>query len=115
MPWSVMTPMSARREFIEDALRGLYSMMELCHRYGISRRVGYKWLDRFLRDGPAGLTDRSRRPHASPGALAPVLVELLLTTRRAHPTWGPRKILAYLARRHQRPAWPAASTVGTLF
>jgi transposase InsO family protein len=90
-------------------------MTALCARYSISRRVGYKWLDRFLRDGPAGLADRSRRPQHCPRALAPALVELLLTTRRAHPTWGPRKILAYLARRHRRPAWPAASTVGTLF
>lgn len=115
MPWSVMTPMSARREFVEDAVRGLYSMTELCQRYGISRRIGYKWLDRFLREGPTGLSDQSRRPHESPAALEPALVELLLMTRRAHPTWGPRKILAYLAHRHRRPHWPAASTVGTLF
>ncbi len=115
MPWSVSTPMSSRRNFVEDALRGLYSITELCQRYGISRRVGYKWLDRFLRDGPAGLADRSRRPHESPRALEPALVELLLTTRRAHPTWGPRKILAYLAHRHQPATWPAPSTVGTLF
>jgi transposase-like protein len=86
--------MSARRNFVEDALRDLYSMTALCHRYGMSRRVGYKWLDRVLREGPAGLTDRSRRPHDSPAALEPALVALLLTTRRAHPTWGPRKTLA---------------------
>ena len=102
MPWSVMTPMSARHDFIEDALRGLYSMTTLCHRYGISRRIGYKWLDRFLREGSAGLTDHSRRPRHCPQALEPELRDLLLTTRRAHPTWGPRKILAYLARRHRR-------------
>jgi len=115
MPWSVSTPMSARRDFVEDALRGLYSMTDLCQRYGISRRVGYKWLERFLREGPTGLADQSRRPHHCPRALDPVLTQLLLTSRQAHPTWGPRKLLAYLARRHHRAAWPAASTVGTLF
>jgi transposase InsO family protein len=40
---------------------------------------------------------------------------LLLRTRQAHPTWGPRKLLAYLLHRHPRYAgWPAASTVGAL-
>jgi hypothetical protein len=69
MPWSVQTPMSERQDFVEDALRGLYSMTDLCARYGISRRVGYKWLDRFLREGAAGLVDRSRRPRSSPHGL----------------------------------------------
>jgi putative transposase len=115
MPWSVQTPMSERQDFVEDALRGLYSMTDVCARYGVSRRVGYKWLDRFLREGPAGLADRPRRPHTLPRQLGAELRELLLATRRAHPTWGPRKILAYLARRHRRGAWPAASTVGALF
>ena len=49
-----------------------------------------------------------------PQQLAPDLGALLLATRRAHPTWGPRKLLAYLARRHTRVHWPAASTVGEL-
>jgi putative transposase len=115
MPWSVRTPMTQRQDFVEDALRGLYDMAALCARYGISRKTGYKWLDRFLRDGPAGLADRSRRPLSSPRQLDGELRALLLAARRAHPLWGPRKILAYLARRHRRAHWPAASTVGTLF
>ncbi|MBK7600231.1 MAG: helix-turn-helix domain-containing protein [Acidobacteria bacterium] len=32
---------------------------ELCDRYSISRKTGYKWIDRYLTDGPAGLADRS--------------------------------------------------------
>ena len=115
MPWSVSTPMTQRRDFVEDAVRGLYSMTELCARYGISRRIGYKWLERYQRDGRTGLADRSRRPHHSPHQLEPELTVLLLATRRTHPTWGPRKILAYLTRRHERGHWPAPSTVGMLF
>lgn len=60
MPWSLTTPMSQRQDFVEDAARGLYSMRELCARYGISRRIGYKWLGRYQQAGPAGLVDRSR-------------------------------------------------------
>lgn len=115
MPWSLQTPISQRQDFVEDAVRGLYSMTELCARYSISRRVGYKWLARYEAEGLPGLTDRSRRPRHSPHQLEPYIAELLVITRRAHPTWGPRKILAYLERRYPRSHWPAASTAGALF
>lgn len=114
MPWSVSTPMSQRREFVEDARRQLYAMRELCVRYGISRRVGYKWLARYETDGLDGLSDRSRRPHTSPTQLERELAALVVATRQRHPSWGPRKLLAYLERRHYRRHWPAASTVGAL-
>ena len=109
-----MTPLSQRLEFAETAARGLYTMTELCIRYGVSRRVGYKWLARYAADGAAGLTDQSRRPATSPAAVSDDTAARLLACRERHPTWGPRKLLAYLARRHPRVAWPAASTVGAL-
>lgn len=114
MPWSEMTPLSQRLEFAETAARGLYTMTELCARYGVSRRVGYKWLARYAADGVVGLADRSRRPRGSPAAVADETAARLLACRQAHPTWGARKLLAYLGRRHPRVAWPAASTVGEL-
>ena len=113
MPWRVQSPMSERKKFVQEYLHGTLSMTVLCESYGISRRVGYKWVTRFLADGD--LRDRSRRPLRSPAAVAPALAALLLETRSRHPTWGPRKILVYLARRHPRASWPAASTVGALF
>jgi len=107
--------MSERRQFVDEFLRGANSMTALCASYGISRRVGYKWLTRFLVDGDRALCDHSRRPRTSPWAVDAELATLLLAARRRHPTWGPRKILAYLAPRHPRAAFPAASTVGALF
>jgi putative transposase len=115
MPWRVQSPMSERRRFVDEYLHGASSMTALCACYGISRRVGYKWLARFLVEGDRDLHDQSRRPQTSPWAVAPDLATLLLETRQHHPTWGPRKILAYLARRQPSTAWPAASTVGALF
>jgi transposase InsO family protein len=109
-----MTPSSLRLEFAETAARGLYTMTELCARYGISRRVGYKWLARYQATGADGLTDQSRRPLGSPRAVSDEVAARLLACRQQHPTWGPRKLLAYLARRRPRVAWPAASTVGEL-
>ena len=115
MPWSVQTPMSERRRFVDEYLRGSLSMTELCASYGISRRVGYKFLARFLVEGDRALADRSRRPHTSPWAIEGEIAALLLAARRRHPTWGPRKVVDYLRPRHPRLALPAPSTVGALF
>ena len=109
--------MDQRTQFIADHQRGLYAMTELCARYGVSRRTGYKWLARYAAEGPAGLCDRSHAPHRCPHRIDDALAALLCATRRAHPTWGPAKVLQYLAPRHPErdaDAWPAVSTVASL-
>ena len=52
--------MDERLQFMQDALSDRYTMSELCARYGISRRIGYKWLERYSEEGKRGLRDRSR-------------------------------------------------------
>jgi transposase len=109
--------MSERIRFIADAQRGWYSRTELCARYGISRKTGYKWLARHAAEGLPGLQDRSHAPHGCPHRLAPPLAELLCDARRQHPDWGPRKLLDWLMPRHpdvDPQAWPAVSTAGDL-
>jgi putative transposase len=59
MPWSQSTPMDEKTKFIADYLRGEFFISELCTNYGISRKTAYKWIDRYLHDGPQGLEDRS--------------------------------------------------------
>jgi len=103
MPWSQTTPMHQRTLFIADHLRGSRSVTELCAEYGIARKTAYKWIDRFIRRGPAGLEDRSRRPRRAPNATATGVVNALVELRHRHPTWGAKKLLAFLARRH--PDW----------
>jgi putative transposase len=73
-------------------------MSELCARYGVSRRIGYKWLARYDAEGRRGLADRSRAPHHFPHTISPAVAELLVTERQAHPHWGARKLLTVLAR-----------------
>jgi putative transposase len=115
MPWRVETPMSQRQDFVEAWARGQWHPTELCARFGISRKTGYKWWHRYERGGLVALVDESRRPDRNPTALDAALGALLLRTRQAHPTWGPRKLLAYLIARHPRyTGWPVASTVGAL-
>lgn len=111
MPWKESGVMDQRLDFVRDALSERFTMVELCARYGVSRRIGYKWLSRFAEDGKRGLQDRDRRPHTSPTAIRPVLTELLCEFRRVHPDWGARKLLKVLRGRHPEiQDWPAAST-----
>jgi len=66
MPWSQTSPMDQRTQFIADYLRETFSIVELCECYGVGRKTGYKWIDRYLRLGPPGLEEYSRRPRQCP-------------------------------------------------
>lgn len=111
MPWSEVTPMDQKTQFIADYLRQTLSMTELCQLYGISRKTGYVLVERYLRQGPAGLEPRSRRPASSPNQTPETVVQALLGVRHRHPSWGAKKLLAIVGKRH--PDWdlPHRSTV----
>lgn len=111
MPWRETSPMDQRMRFVTECRSELFTMTELVDQYGISRKTGYKWLDRYEADGVQGLTDRSRRPHQSPLATDPDVVEALLALRKRHPRWGAKKLLAVLVRRQPTLPRPGRSTV----
>jgi len=114
MPWLETSSVEQRERFIADERRGLYTRTELCARYGISRKTGYKLVHRVEAEGAAGLGDRSRAPHSCPHRTPSEIEELVLTVKQAHPSWGARKLLSWLARRHPRRTLPARSTVADL-
>src|SRR5258705_10674002 len=96
MPWSQTSPMDPRTQFIADYLREVLSVTELCDLYSISRKTAYKWIDRYLRRGPAGLEEHSRRPRHSPNQTDQDIVSAILEARRRHPSWGAKKLLTLL-------------------
>lgn len=110
MPWRETSPMDQRTQFIGDHLRGVLSTTELCALYEISRKTAYKWIDRYLRHGPAGLEEGFRRPRRSPNRTSAEIVSALLDARRRHPRWGGKKLLALLRKRHPRWSLPGRST-----
>ena len=114
MPWKETCPMDERAEFIVDCLRGELSMTELCRKYGISRKTGYKWHARFVDGGRPGLADRSRACGSHPNAIEEPIVALLVDARKRHPTWGPRKLLFELGVKYPRLSLPASSTAGAI-
>jgi putative transposase len=114
VPWSETSRMDERARFVLEALEGWTSMSELCERYGISRRVGYKWVERYRERGFPGLADRSRAPRRQAEATPEEVVKEIVKLRKKHPTWGPRKLRARLVRLKPRGQWPACSTIGEI-
>lgn len=86
MPWSEITPMHEKTQFIADYLRDIYSVTELCARHRVSRKTGYKWIDRYLKRGPQGLEDRPRSPHEIPHRTPQGVIEALVELRHRHPS-----------------------------
>ncbi len=110
MPWKVRQVMSLRKDFIQLAAQPDSNIRELCRRFGISPKTGYKWLGRFAEQGEAGLLDRSRRPRKSPARTSPEQEALVVEMRDRHRAWGGRKIRARMLALGY-PSAPAASTV----
>jgi hypothetical protein len=103
MPWQETSPMDQRERFIHDNRVDLYTMAELCARYEVSRKTGYKWLARFEEEGRPCLRDRSRAPHQCPHRIPTDVAAVICAARRQHPSWGPAKLLAWVAAAAARP------------
>jgi transposase InsO family protein len=110
MPWKAVAVKMLRKEFVKLVEEGKESVSELCRRFGISRKSGYKWIDRYSEEGDAGLVDRSRRPLQFCYQSYREREDEIISIRLRHPYWGGRKIKAYLERENGRK-YPAASTV----
>jgi transposase InsO family protein len=111
MPWRELSIMDQREEFVRLALTHGANRSELCHRFGISRSKGYKWLARYRTEGLLGLADRSRRPQRSPARTSEAVEAEVLRIRAAsNNAWGGRKI-AHMLSRSGAPEVPAPSTI----
>lgn len=115
MVWKETCAMEERVRFVMAAVDDAEPFAMLCRRFGVSRKTGYKWLDRFGDEGVEGLKNRSRAPLHHPQALSAAIAERCLAVRREHPTWGPLKVRSWLEQHARRMQWPAASTIGELF
>ena len=109
MPWLETDPIFVRHHFAQDLVSGQWTMTELCARYGISRNTGYKWRERFLALGVAGLAEHSRAPLSSPNETAAEIIAAVLAEHTRY-GWGARKILKRLQTLQPTVAWPARST-----
>ena len=109
MPWITQTTMSQRHEFVLLANEAGVNFRQLCRRFRLSPKTGYKWLKRFRAGGLDALGDRSRRPQSSPRICESAVADKVIALRRQHPAWGGRKLHRRLCDL-QEQAVPAAST-----
>src|SRR5262245_22863721 len=110
MPWKEIDAMDQRTEFVLRVLRDVECFGALCRDYGISRKTGYKWKERFLAGGLWGLDDASRRPKSSPMELGEAMVCEIVKLKMAHRGWGARKLREVLRRRIEKEELPSESS-----
>lgn len=110
MPWKERHPMDLRREFVLAALGPTANISQLCRDFGISRNNGYKWIDRYKRQGEAGLDDVSRRPLRPSGTSGETVLRLI-ELRRQFPRWGAKKLRELLLSSLDQAALPSVKTI----
>lgn len=119
MPWKKeATVLKLRKEFVNLATRENANMSQLCRRFNISRKTGYKWVRRWKAEGDSGLIDRSRRPANSPNKTPDYIEQKVLDTQQTYPEWGAGKLRARMLREVdqgsinlRKEQVPAASTI----
>src|SRR5262245_9901044 len=114
MAWRDTCVEEERFRFIEECRRGELAFAEICRRFDVSRKTGYKWQERYVEGGWEALRDQSKAAHHHPNEVIEDVVREVLKARTGHPTWGPVKLRAWLAREAPEICWPAASTMGEI-
>ncbi len=111
MSWKETYVLDLRKEFVQRALSEKTPFKVLCAEYGISTKTGYKWKDRFLRNGCCGLTDQSRRPNSCPSQLTEDDIIRIMQLKLAYPSWGPKKIQSLYEDIYRETSTPSISSV----
>lgn len=114
MPWKECGVLEERFRFVTEWNSGDWNMAELCRFYGVTRKTGYKWVDRYGAKGMEGLKDLSRAPEYHPNEVSEAVEDEVLALRAKHPFWGPRKIRAWLIQAHRNEMMPVVSTIGSI-
>lgn len=111
MTWKKLSCVIRRLRFVKLASQAQRSMTQLCRQFGYSRRVGYKWIKRFERDGLRGLKDQSTRPRCCPTQISQKWLRRIRRLHRRHRSWGSRKLAARLYLEYRSDRAPAVRTI----
>lgn len=110
MPWKKVTVMSSKKEFIRFVLQDAEPFSSLCRRFNISTKTGYKYWNKYLEFGEAGLEEQSRRPLSNPNKTKNQMEDKIVAIRIKKPYWGGKKINSYLKSKKEKQV-PAPSTI----
>jgi transposase len=92
--------MEQKQRFINLAQSGRFTVSELSEEFGITRKTGHKWLLRYAGGGMKGLEERSRAPKKVSNRTSEEVERLIVSEKRQHMTWGPKKIQRVLMIKH---------------
>lgn len=88
MSWKNLDLEHIRMEFVMLANEEGMNRSELRHHFNISRKTGYKWLNRYLKDGLSGLVEQSKWPLTVRNKISGEVVREIVEIRNQHPSWG---------------------------
>lgn len=114
MPWKRTDAGKEQEELVRLWRAGGVSVAELARRFGVSRKTVHKRIARFRRLGWQGLGDLSRAPHTSPTRTSEEVSALIVAAKLKHLSWGPKKLLPWLAGRCSGVRLPGVSTAGEI-
>lgn len=114
MPWKETCVMDEKIRMISNWLSDEYSITELSRIHEVSRKTLYKWIDRYRSDQADGLKELSSRPLTCARATPAEIVSEILMLKNRHPTWGARKLGAWLKGHKTEKAWPVSSTINEI-
>src|SRR5262249_25701512 len=114
MPWKEHGVLEERFRFVDEWNSGDWNIAELCRFYGVTRKTGYKWIERYEVGGMDALRDLSRAPKHHSNEIGAEMEARVIAVRLEHPYWGARKILAWLERSDSSEEWPVVSTIGSI-
>jgi len=114
MPFEAQTMKGQKLDFVMKLESKELSMSELCRRYGITRKTGYKWYNRYKEKGITGLEELNRAPHHRPGKIDSKIEKLIVEIRENEPDWGAKKIFKLLQRDHKVTKRPSVTTINNV-
>jgi putative transposase len=116
MPWRVTSMIEERLKFVLEALNPQFkfTFIDLCKQYNISPRTGYKWVNRFLKEGEKGLEDSSRAPLTNPTKISKKVEDCIIYIRNLYPKWGPKKIRIEFLNNFKDLKVPSEGSIGNI-
>jgi putative transposase len=115
MAWENYKVEQQRLQLVQAYLSGHTDMTTLCKKYGISRKTGYKWCQRFLQLGEDGLKDLSRAPRRPHQFYTNSQIDRAVDLKLKYRTWGPKKILIKLQEKFPNEVWPCPTRLYEIF
>jgi len=110
MSWEWRSVEEQRAAFV-IAAQNCNNFSAVCRTFGITRKTGYKWMERYKAGEP--MNDQSRAPHSIANKTPVEMEERILRVRIENPGWGAKTIRRVLENEGQK-ALPCVKTINNI-